>query len=118
MDATDRSRARPDSWHPDDMLLLPLHAFTGEILGVVSVDEPLSADSAHTTPSCRSLWRSQITTGLHSSTPSTTALTHRRPSQIPIHEIYPTQHKTLTVDHAVLPSLREGKVARVIRSLD
>ena len=32
----------PDSWHPDDMLLLPLRAFTGEILGVVSVDEPLN----------------------------------------------------------------------------
>ena len=31
-----------DSWHPDDMLLLPLRALTGEILGVVSVDEPLS----------------------------------------------------------------------------
>jgi len=31
-----------DSWHPDDMLLLPLRAVTGEILGVVSVDEPLS----------------------------------------------------------------------------
>ncbi len=32
----------PDAWDPDDMLLLPLRDETGEILGVVSVDQPLS----------------------------------------------------------------------------
>ena len=32
----------PDAWDPDDMLLLPLRDRTGEILGVVSVDQPLS----------------------------------------------------------------------------
>jgi HD-GYP domain-containing protein (c-di-GMP phosphodiesterase class II) len=31
-----------ESWHPDDMLLLPLRRASGEIIGVVSVDEPLS----------------------------------------------------------------------------
>jgi diguanylate cyclase (GGDEF)-like protein len=31
----------PDGWHPDDMLLLPLRDGTGEILGIVSVDQPL-----------------------------------------------------------------------------
>lgn len=31
-----------DSWHPDDMLLLPLRDSAGEILALVSVDEPLS----------------------------------------------------------------------------
>jgi diguanylate cyclase (GGDEF)-like protein len=32
----------PDGWHPDDMLLLPLRAQDGEILGAVSVDQPAS----------------------------------------------------------------------------
>jgi hypothetical protein len=32
----------PDAWHPEDMLLLPLRDPTGEVLGVISVDEPLS----------------------------------------------------------------------------
>ncbi len=32
----------PDEWHPDDMLLLPLHGGSGELLGVVSVDQPHS----------------------------------------------------------------------------
>jgi diguanylate cyclase (GGDEF)-like protein len=31
----------PDAWHPDDMLLLPLRGATGEVLGVVSIDQPL-----------------------------------------------------------------------------
>jgi diguanylate cyclase (GGDEF)-like protein len=31
----------PDAWDPDDMLLLPLRDGAGEILGVVSVDQPL-----------------------------------------------------------------------------
>jgi hypothetical protein len=31
----------PDGWHPDDMLLLPLRDGAGEILGIVSVDQPL-----------------------------------------------------------------------------
>jgi diguanylate cyclase (GGDEF)-like protein len=30
-----------DAWHPEDMLLLPLRGGGGEILGIVSVDEPL-----------------------------------------------------------------------------
>src|SRR5215210_4370260 len=30
----------PDAWDPDDALLLPLRGATGEVLGVVSVDEP------------------------------------------------------------------------------
>jgi len=32
----------PDAWDPDDALLLPLRGATGEVLGIVSVDEPLS----------------------------------------------------------------------------
>jgi diguanylate cyclase (GGDEF)-like protein len=31
----------PDAWHPEDMLMLPLRGADGEILGVVSVDQPL-----------------------------------------------------------------------------
>ncbi len=31
----------PDAWHPEDMLLLPLRASTGELLGIVSVDQPV-----------------------------------------------------------------------------
>jgi diguanylate cyclase (GGDEF)-like protein len=31
-----------DAWDPEDMLLLPLRGATGEVLGVVSVDEPLA----------------------------------------------------------------------------
>jgi diguanylate cyclase (GGDEF)-like protein len=31
-----------DSWHPLDMLLLPLRSAAGDILGVVSVDQPLT----------------------------------------------------------------------------
>ncbi len=30
-----------DGWHPDDMLLLPLRGASREILGIVSVDQPL-----------------------------------------------------------------------------
>ncbi len=30
-----------DGWHPEDMLMLPLRGSTGEILGVISVDQPL-----------------------------------------------------------------------------
>jgi diguanylate cyclase (GGDEF)-like protein len=29
-----------DAWHPDDMLMLPLRGAAGDLLGVVSVDEP------------------------------------------------------------------------------
>jgi diguanylate cyclase (GGDEF)-like protein len=32
----------PDAWDAEDMLLLPLRASSGEVLGVVSVDQPLS----------------------------------------------------------------------------
>ena len=31
-----------DSWHPDDALLLPLRGSNGDVLAIVSVDEPLS----------------------------------------------------------------------------
>jgi diguanylate cyclase (GGDEF)-like protein len=31
----------PDAWHPHDMLLLPLRDASGEVLGVVSLDQPL-----------------------------------------------------------------------------
>jgi diguanylate cyclase (GGDEF)-like protein len=31
----------PDAWHPEDMLLLPLRASSGELLGIVSVDQPV-----------------------------------------------------------------------------
>jgi diguanylate cyclase (GGDEF)-like protein len=37
-----QNEAGPERWHPDDMLLLPLRDAGGEILGLVSVDEPLS----------------------------------------------------------------------------
>jgi GAF domain-containing protein len=32
----------PDRWHPDDLLVLPLRDAAGEIVGLVSVDEPRS----------------------------------------------------------------------------
>src|SRR5204862_5078683 len=32
----------PDGWDPEDMLLLPLRGADGEVLAVVSVDQPLS----------------------------------------------------------------------------
>jgi diguanylate cyclase (GGDEF)-like protein len=31
----------PDAWHPEDMLMLPLRGSAGEILGIVSLDQPL-----------------------------------------------------------------------------
>jgi diguanylate cyclase (GGDEF)-like protein len=31
----------PDAWHPEDMLLLPLRGAAGELLAIVSVDQPL-----------------------------------------------------------------------------
>jgi diguanylate cyclase (GGDEF)-like protein len=31
----------PDGWHPEDMLLLPLRDSSGEVLGIVSVDQPV-----------------------------------------------------------------------------
>jgi diguanylate cyclase (GGDEF)-like protein len=31
----------PDGWHPEDMLMLPLHGAAGEIVGIVSLDQPL-----------------------------------------------------------------------------
>jgi diguanylate cyclase (GGDEF)-like protein len=41
---TPQSSASPDadSWDPEDMLLLPLRGSGGEVLGIVSVDQPLS----------------------------------------------------------------------------
>jgi hypothetical protein len=30
-----------DAWHPEDMLLLPIRSAAGEVLGIVSVDQPL-----------------------------------------------------------------------------
>jgi HD-GYP domain-containing protein (c-di-GMP phosphodiesterase class II) len=30
-----------DGWHPEDMLLLPLRGASGEVLGIVSVDQPV-----------------------------------------------------------------------------
>ena len=30
----------PGAWHPEDALLVPLHGLDGELLGIVSVDEP------------------------------------------------------------------------------
>jgi HD-GYP domain-containing protein (c-di-GMP phosphodiesterase class II) len=31
----------PDGWHPEDMLLLPLRGSSGDVLGVISVDQPV-----------------------------------------------------------------------------
>jgi HD-GYP domain-containing protein (c-di-GMP phosphodiesterase class II) len=31
----------PDGWHPEDMLLLPLRGTSGDVLGVISVDQPV-----------------------------------------------------------------------------
>ncbi len=31
----------PDAWHPYDMMMLPLRSASGEVLGMVSVDQPL-----------------------------------------------------------------------------
>ncbi len=31
----------PDGWHPEDMLMLPLRGADGEIIGMVSLDQPL-----------------------------------------------------------------------------
>ena len=33
---------RPDAWHPDDALFAPLRGSDGSLLGVLSVDEPIS----------------------------------------------------------------------------
>jgi len=33
--------AGPGDWHPDDALFVPLRSSTGQLLGIVSVDEPL-----------------------------------------------------------------------------
>jgi HD-GYP domain-containing protein (c-di-GMP phosphodiesterase class II) len=39
----ERSRSLgANAWDPEDMLLLPLRGATGEVLGVISVDEPIS----------------------------------------------------------------------------
>ncbi|MEO8690671.1 MAG: sensor domain-containing diguanylate cyclase, partial [Solirubrobacteraceae bacterium] len=32
----------PDAWHPDDALMVPLRSAAGELLGIVSVDEPVT----------------------------------------------------------------------------
>jgi diguanylate cyclase (GGDEF)-like protein len=32
----------PRAWHPDDALMVPLRAASGEVLGIVSVDEPIT----------------------------------------------------------------------------
>ncbi len=32
----------PDAWHPDDALFVPLRSSAGEVLGILSVDEPTS----------------------------------------------------------------------------
>ena len=32
----------PGAWHPDDALMVPLRSASGEVLGIVSVDEPLT----------------------------------------------------------------------------
>jgi diguanylate cyclase (GGDEF)-like protein/putative nucleotidyltransferase with HDIG domain len=32
----------PDAWHPEDALLVPLRASSGALLGILSVDEPVS----------------------------------------------------------------------------
>jgi diguanylate cyclase (GGDEF)-like protein len=37
-----RATTGVQDWHPDDMLLLPLRASDGEVLGIVSVDQPVS----------------------------------------------------------------------------
>ena len=34
--------ADPDAWHPDDALFVPLRSAAGELLGILSVDEPAS----------------------------------------------------------------------------
>jgi hypothetical protein len=31
----------PDAWHPEDMLMLPLRDSSGQVLGIVSLDQPL-----------------------------------------------------------------------------
>src|SRR6202012_596916 len=31
----------PDGWHPEDMLMLPLCGAAGEVVGMVSLDQPL-----------------------------------------------------------------------------
>ena len=38
----------PDAWHPDDALFVPLENGGGELLGIISVDEPLSGRSPPT----------------------------------------------------------------------
>ena len=32
----------PGAWHPDDALFVPMHGSDGELLGILSVDEPIS----------------------------------------------------------------------------
>ena len=36
------AEAGPDAWHPEDALLVPLRAADGGVLGILSIDEPLS----------------------------------------------------------------------------
>ncbi len=36
------AEAGPDAWHPQDALLVPLRAADGGVLGILSIDEPLS----------------------------------------------------------------------------
>ena len=50
LDAGARARrSTPDAWDPGDALLLPLRGTDGEVLGIVSVDEPLSGRRPTTT---------------------------------------------------------------------
>ncbi|RKZ27814.1 hypothetical protein DRQ29_02920 [bacterium] len=32
---------KPEAWHPNDMLFIPLYGFGGKVVGLVSVDEPI-----------------------------------------------------------------------------
>ena len=43
----------PDAWHPEDELAVPLHAPTGELLGIMYFDQP--ADGMRPTPATREL---------------------------------------------------------------
>lgn len=49
-----RPDARPDAWHPDDLLFAPLHSEEGGLIGLVSTDTPL--DGVRPGPATRQLF--------------------------------------------------------------
>jgi len=63
---TDEGSDDPDAWHPQDTLLAPLTAPDGSLLGVLSVDEPLSGRlPGHEQRTILEMFASQAGVALH-----------------------------------------------------